>query len=105
MERRVSARYPVQFTLDFLGQHTVGVGSASDLSTGGCAVEGNLIVHEGWNLELRLYLPGQDLPMEVVAMVQWTQGQKFGLKFLRMEPEQQERLQRFISSLEAGPTS
>ncbi len=104
MERRVSARYPVQFTLDFLGQHTVGVGSASDLSTGGCAVEGNLIVHEGWNLEMRLYLPGQDLPMEVGAAVQWTQGQKFGLKFLRMEPEQQERLRRFISTLEAGPT-
>ena len=104
MERRVTARYPVQFTLDFLGQHTVGVGSATDLSTEGCAVGGNLIVHEGWNLELRLYLPGQDLPMEVVAAVQWTKGQKFGLKFLRMEPEQQERLRRFISSLEAGPT-
>ncbi len=42
--------------------------------------------------------------MEVVAAVQWTQGQTFGLKFLRMEPEQQERLRLFISSLEAGPT-
>lgn len=104
MEQRITARYPVQFTLDFLGQHTVGVGSANDLSTEGCAVEGNLVVHEGWNLELRLYLPGQDLPMEVVAVVLWTKGQQFGLKFIRMEPEQQERLQRFISSLEAGPT-
>ena len=75
-----------------------------DYHRGRLAVGGNLIVHEGWNLELRLYLPGQDLPMEVEAVVQWTKGQKFGLKFLRMEPEQQERLRRFISSLEAGPT-
>ena len=103
-ERRRAARFPVQFTVGFLGQHTVGVGSASDLSTEGCMVESELIVHQGWPLELRLRLPDDDLPVEVtLAVVRWSQGQKFGLEFLQMQLGEQERLHRFVSTLEKAP--
>ena len=104
VDRRSAARFPVQFTIGFLGQHAVGVGSASNLSTEGCTVESELMVHQGWPLELRLRLPDDDLPVEVtLAVVRWSQGQKFGLEFLQMQLGEQERLHRFVSSLETQP--
>ena len=63
MERRSTPRFPVQFTVDFSGQHTAGVGTVRDLSTEGCTVESNLMVHTGWSLALRLHLPDQEAPM------------------------------------------
>ncbi len=105
MERRRCPRFPVQFTLDFLGQDAIGVGLASTLSKEGCTVEGNLIVQAGWNLELRLLLPDQDLPAKVIlAVVRWSQGRRFGVEFLRMGDEEQARLRRFVSTLETGPS-
>ena len=102
MERRSTARFPVEFTLDFLGHPTVGVGSTNNLSTEGCTVESESIVHQGSPLELRLYLPDDDSPVEVIlAVVQWSKRKKFGLEFVRIQPEALARLRRFVSGLEA----
>ncbi len=104
-ERRRAARFPVQFNLGFLRQHAVGVGSASNLSTEGCTVESELMVHQGWPLKLRFRLPDDDLPVEVtLAVVRWSQGQKFGLEFLRMKDKQRKRLRRVVSTLETEPS-
>ncbi|MDA2912170.1 PilZ domain-containing protein, partial [Nitrospiraceae bacterium AH_259_D15_M11_P09] len=93
MERRRSPRFPVEFTLDFIAhQGTMGVGMASDLSKGGCTVEGNLMVHEGWNLELHLLLPGHASMLKVErGAVRWSRGRRFGVEFLRMGDEEQAR--------------
>ncbi|MDA2911706.1 PilZ domain-containing protein [Nitrospiraceae bacterium AH_259_D15_M11_P09] len=105
MERRTSPRFPVQFTVDFSSQHTVGVGTVRDLSTEGCMAESNLIVHTGGSLALRLHLPDQEAPMEVTeAAVRWSQGQRVGLQFLRMGDDEQERLRRCVSTLETRPS-
>ena len=106
MERRRSPRFPVEFTLDFIAHlDTMGVGMASDLSKEGCTVEGNLIVHEGWNLELHLLLPDLASPLKVeLAAVRGSQGRRFGVEFLRMGDEEQARLRHFVSALEAGPS-
>ena len=105
MERRTCPRFPVQISLDFLGEDTRGVGLASTLSTEGCTVEGSLMVQAGWNLELRLLLPDQVLPTKVIlAAVRWSEGRRFGVQFLQMGDEEQERLRRFVSTLEAGPS-
>ena len=104
MERRSTARFPVQFTLDLLGQHTAGVFTAANLSTEGCMVGSELIVHQRRPLELRLHLPDDDSPVKVnLAVVQWSKGQKFGLEFVRMQHEEQTRLRRFVSTLETRP--
>ncbi len=105
MERRRSPRFPVEFTLDFIAHlDTMGVGIVSNLSMEGCALEGNLIVHEGWNLELHLLLPDLASPLKVeLAAVRWSQGRRFGVEFLRMGDEEQERLRRFVSTLETTP--
>ena len=106
MERRRSPRFPVEFTLDFIAHlDTMGVGMASDLSKEGCTVEGNLMVHEGWNLELHLMLSDLASPLKVeLGAVRWSQGRRFGVEFLRMGDKERERLYRFISTLETGPS-
>ena len=105
MERRKRPRFPVQFTLNFLGHLTAGVGSTNNLSTEGCMAESESIVHQGSPLELRLHLPDDDSPVEVnLAVVQWSKGQKFGLEFVRLQPEEEARLRCFVSALETGPS-
>ncbi len=106
MDRRRSPRFAVEFTLDFIAHlDTMGVGMASDLSKEGCTVEGNLLVHEGWNLELHLLLPDHASPLKVErGVVRWSQERRFGVEFLRMGEKERERLYRFISALETGPS-
>ena len=58
-------------------------------------------------MELRLYMPDDLKPMEVhQAMVRWSwsKGGEFGLQFLRIEPEEEERLRHFVSTLETSPS-
>ena len=105
MERRKRPRFPVQLALDFFGHPTVGVGSTNNLSTEGCTAESESIVQQGSPLQLRLHLPDDDSPVEVnLAVVQWSKGQKFGLEFVRLQPEEEARLRCFVSALETGPS-
>ena len=78
----------------------------SNLSTGGCKVGSFKPVDTRMYLKLRLYFIGYpEFPMEVdLAQVRWSHEREFGLKFLTMEPDQQERLRRFVSTLETGPS-
>ena len=104
MEKRKAPRFPVQFILDFLGQYSVGAGTVSNLSTAGCMVGSDLVVLAGWSLKLRLYLPGQVAPLVVdQAVVRWSRGLEFGVEFLAMQLKEQERLHRFVSTLETQP--
>ena len=53
-------------------------------------------------LALCVALSDHDSPMEVtLAVVRWSKEQKFGLEFLRMQPEEKERSQCFVATLEA----
>ncbi len=105
MEQRKAPRFPVQFILGFLGQYSVGAGTVSNLSTAGCMVGSDLVVLAGWSLKLRLYLPDQDAPLVVdQAVVRWSRGLEFGVEFLAMQLKEQERLHRFVSTLETRPS-
>ena len=105
MERRRAARFPVQFTLDFLGPHAAGDGTVSDLSVGGCQVDTKASVYIGMYLPVRLYLAGQETPLKVdQAVVRWAMKEKHGLEFMCLWPEEQARLRDLVSTLEAGPS-
>jgi len=78
-------------------------GKIVDLSMSGCEVESNKRLQQGRELPVLLHLPDGNPPLEIkVARVRWSRGQHFGLKFLTMEPDQQARLRRVVSSLETG---
>ncbi len=82
----------------------MGEGTVIDLSKRGwkaTVVISSQSVRPGMYLKLRLYLPDQAPPMDVdSAAVRWAKGQEFGLEFLIMGSEQEERLRRFLSTLE-----
>ena len=86
MHLRYAHRYPIQCPITFLGDHLVGEGTVHNISTGGWKVESD-----------------QAVPMKVdLAAVPWSSGREFGLEFVRMQPEEQARLRRFLSTLETA---
>ncbi len=105
MDLRYAHRYPIQcpITLHSLGGYLVGEGTVRNVSTGGWKVESDQAVKPGNCFALRVLLPDQAQPMKVdLAAVRWSSGREFGLEFLHMDPEEQERLRRFLSTLETG---
>ena len=103
MHLRYAHRYPVQCPITFLGDQLVGQGTVRNLSTGGWKVESDQAVKPGHYFVLSVLLPNQAVPMKVgLAAVRWSSGREFGLEFLRMQPEEQARLRRFVSTLETG---
>ncbi len=105
MELRRFQRLPLQFPIALLINGRKEEGKIVGLSMSGCEVESNKSLQQGRELPVLLHLPDGKPPGELmVARVRWSRGQQFGLKFLTMEPDQQARLRRVVSSLETGPS-
>ncbi len=103
MHLRYARRYQVHCPITLLGDHLVGEGTVHNVSTGGWKVEGSQPIQHGNCFALRVLLPDQAVPMKVdLAVVRWSRGREFGLEFLRMQPEEQDRLRRFVTALERG---
>ncbi|MFQ5931668.1 MAG: PilZ domain-containing protein [Nitrospiraceae bacterium] len=101
MESRSHPRYPVQFPIAILRNGIRGQGSTLNLSIAGCAMESSLGIQQGSQLAALLHLPDENPPMEVeLVAVRWANGQKQGLQFLRLQPQELARLRQFVSSLE-----
>ena len=80
-----------------------GGGVVTSLSKEGCAVTSEEMVPPYTFLALHLQLPEQYVPLRVeVAEVRWVSGVGFGLEFLQLRTEEQERLQRYIKTLESS---
>ncbi len=104
MDLRYTHRYPIQCPVTFLGDHLVGEGTVRNVSQGGWKVDSDQPVQRGHYFALRVLLPDQVVPMKVdLAAVRWSSEREFGLEFLRMQPEEQARLRRFVSALEKAP--
>ena len=107
-ERRGYPRFRVQFPISFSGDDIAGEGAVIDISKRGWKVTvatSSQSVRQGMCLKLRLSLPDQAPSMDVkLAAVRWAKGREFGLEFLMIGSEEEERLRRFVSTLEAGPS-
>ncbi len=107
-ERRGYPRFRVQFPISFSRDDIAGEGTVIDISKRGwkaTVATSSQSVRQGMCLKLRLSLPDQAPPMDIeLAAVRWAKGQESGLEFINMEPEEQTRLRRFVSTLETGPS-
>ncbi len=87
----------------------MGEGTVIDLSKRGwkaTVVTSSQSVRPGTYLKLHFYLPDQAPSMDVeLAPVRWVKGREFGLEFLIMGSDQEERLRHFVSTLETGADS
>ncbi len=103
-ERRGYPRFRVQFPTCFSGDDIAGEGTVIDISKRGwkaTVVTSSQSVRPGTYLKLRLSRPDQAPPMDVKrAAVRWAKGREFGLEFLMIGSEAEERLHRLVTSLE-----
>ena len=91
---RIRLKIPVTF---MTGSH-VGEGRVLDLTTPGCLIESPVAAQAGQSLQLKMLLPGLKAPfMVTLGIVRWTNGQQFGVEFVKMEESQQLMLKRFMA--------
>ena len=93
---RQHPRFPSQLPVSFSGNQE-GNGTVRNLSLGGCQVNSETQVYAGDYLSLRVQLVAEDSPLTVsAAAVRWSEGEKFGVSFDWLEPDEQTRLARFL---------
>ena len=81
----------------------VGEGEVLDLSTEGCALSTRVTVEHGDYLEVHLTLPDHEAssPLTVeLAAVRWVHQPKCGMEFIIMTPGNQDRLRRYVKTLQ-----
>ncbi len=103
MDKRQAPRFKVHLPITFLGYNLTGEGIVGNLSMKGCVVDSDQTVQRGKSLSLRILMPDQDAPLVVNrAEVRRSVRGLLELQFLTIGSEE-ERLRRFLSTLETGP--
>ena len=94
-QHRQFPRFTVQYKVSFSGEGIQGEGEVYNLSLGGCAVESETSVPKGEYLQLRIQLPTLPTPISVpLGAVRWAIRREFGVEFIRLPHEDQERLRQ-----------
>ena len=105
MEQRKHRRYRFLCEIRFPGKEESVASTMRDLSTGGCKVMSEASLYIGMYLGLEICPLGQEATLKVdQAAVRWARVEEFGLEFISMRPEEEERLRRFVSTLETRPS-
>jgi c-di-GMP-binding flagellar brake protein YcgR len=99
-EKRQQPRFTSQFRSTISGGQREGQGRTRDLSAGGCMIETDFPVVVGSSFECRIYVPGLDWPLRIdEAQVRWVKANTFGIQFMKMKPDEEEKLKQVIASL------
>lgn len=111
MMTRKNARYRVEYSASFSGERISAQGVILDLSLGGCRARSADEFTKGEFLGVLIDVPRYETPLHVIlAAVRWSKGEEFGIEFIRMAPEEQQRLREWVRETEAatdlrsGPT-
>lgn len=95
MEYRQHSRAKVRLTIAYHGDKTDGKGIVHNLSPVGCRVQCKTNVPLGAFFKVEIFPPTPEPAIHIeVAVVRWCMGQAFGLDFLQVKPEHQERLRQ-----------
>lgn len=104
MEARKHARFAVQLPVSFCGDRVSGEGEGTilNLSAEGCAITSATIAATAAYLQLTIQLREREEPVRVdLAAVRWSAAARFGVEFIKVRPEEGERLRRFVKVLES----
>jgi hypothetical protein len=100
LEKRQQPRFTSQFRSTISGGQREGQGRTRDLSAGGCMIETDFPVVVGDSFECRIYVPGLDWPLRIdEAKVRWVKANTFGIQFMKIKPDEEEKLKQVIASL------
>ncbi|MCW5798405.1 MAG: PilZ domain-containing protein [Nitrospira sp.] len=94
---RTYYRFPLTYPVIFGGAPFVGEGVLTNLSLKGCSVTCNREVLCGSQVRVSMFLHHQPpaLPVEL-GTIKWVRGNQFGVEFVRVPLEAQQRLNRTL---------
>jgi hypothetical protein len=102
MEGRKHTRFAVQLPVSFSGDQLSDGGTILNVSAEGCAITSNTVAGVGVYLQLTMQLRGREEPILVdLAAVRWSVATRFGVEFIKIRPEERERLKLFVRALES----
>jgi hypothetical protein len=111
MKPRQHPRFAAQFPATFTGDHD-GEGLVINLSKGVCCItkvraelsEVNVRVGMKGVLTVRLFVRFQEPPITIDrALAQWSEHDRFGVKFLVMNENEQQHLERYLQQTAVKP--
>ena len=102
MEGRKHTRFAVQLPVSFSGDQLSHGGTILNLSAEGCAITSETVSGTAVYLQLTMQLREREEPVQVdLAAVRWSSATRFGVEFIKIRPEEGERLKKFVKVLES----
>lgn len=102
MEGRKHTRFAVQLPVSFSGDQLSDRGTILNVSAEGCAITSDTVAGAAVYLQLTMQLREREEPVQVdLAAVRWVSATRFGVEFIRIRPDEGERLKEFVKTLES----
>jgi len=102
MEGRKYTRFSVQLPVSCHGDNFFERGTILNVSAEGCAITSDIVPSAGVYLHVTMQLREQEEPVQIdLAAVRWVSAARFGIEFIRVRPEEGERLKEFVKRLES----
>jgi c-di-GMP-binding flagellar brake protein YcgR len=102
MEGRKHTRFAVQLPVSFRGDQLSHGGTILNVSAEGCSITSETVADVSVYLQLMMQLREREEPVEVdLAAVRWSSPTRFGVEFIKIRPEEEERLEKFVRMLES----
>jgi hypothetical protein len=106
MDKRRHPRYAVDYAGSFLGSGINTQGMILNLSTAGCRGSSEGSIRQDALLRVRIDVPRFSAPLQIDrAIVRWSTGNEFGLEFVGLSFDDQQRLQELILAIKASQPS
>lgn len=103
MDQRKYARYCVEYVGSFSGERISAPGVIVDLSTVGGRARSATQFTKGDFLGVLIDIPRYEHPLHIpLAVVRWSHGQEFGMEFIQMEPDDQQRLRELVEHISSA---
>jgi hypothetical protein len=103
MEGRKHTRFAVQLPVSFSGDQVSDGGTILNVSAEGCAITSDRVAGTGTYLQLTMQLREREEPVQVdLAAVRWVSATRFGVEFIKIRQEEEERLRKFVKTLESA---
>ena len=106
MDKRRHPRYAVEYAGSFLGNGINSQGMILNLSTSGCRGSSEGVIRQDALLRVLIDVTPLLAPIQVDrAIIRWSSGNEFGLEFVGLSFDDQQRLQGLISVIKAAQPS
>lgn len=102
MEGRKHTRFAVQLPVLF-GEHQPSHGGTIlNVSAEGCAITSESVIDVAVYVQLTMQLREREEPVQIdLAAVRWASATRFGVEFIKIRPEEEDRLKKFVAVLES----